>query len=908
MNWTITLHAASYKNIGPFAHKTLSVVFHRGKYLIKAPIGSWKSFLFFDGPLYWLYKYSSRKMVNAKCDSAVLSLLFTSDDVHYLIVRKLKAWKSKDRCQSQLYVMGDLPQFSDNVIIKDLDIRDLIVQQGISMEEQVFKNESDIQQTLGSILPPREVFASTVFLMQDAPNIFEMVPAERIEVFKNVFGMLGIDEAKTQIAEKRRTIQATRKVKADTQQYQHKLQQYIQTITTHYMSIKNSPALVSSLAPWKETIQEWIHLEDKLQIMGFSLMGIDVSVIESTKNILAQVSKKYEKMKVIYDQQQTHYIQEQKKIKDLESRLSELTQLLLDNQRKLDWFDEQSLETLKQQKQQTYQKLTQLEQQIPFATIAWFVAKSPLFAEYFDTTQQQSIADVHHAIRALIEKWKHLAEQKKNLSVRLDDTKKQEKIIRDQFDQLAFDQEGTRAYSSFQREIRQQQTILQQQLQQQQTEQKRWEEKQKDFEKRREWLDKKIQWFDNSIASASLFHCEKIQSDCPYIQLINNKSLKDLQQQKKVLENELTLLLEEFDYEDCRRRLATIQNEQTVLQQQQRQLTQTPQEVLVDFVATIQEQRTVLKQKLIDADFAAITKTCVDEIAQIEKTTWLIKEFMVAIAWQDVLWLFDESQQLQATIKKLDDAIVAWDALYKKMSSIKDAIISQKKEQELTQKMLETQQKLLVKIAEDRDRAKKSLDEIDYDHREQDQKHLAQIEQAYHQLADLISDYKISQRDVDNLIAQEKRLHNLYTIFSKELLLVVLQTALPTLNEIINSYLVQVVDYTLHMKITEDNDKLAMHAIIEDEKGEREISSLSGGQKTILKLVWMLSVASYMRSTMLFLDETINNLDRDTVGQVADMLHDFIQQHTISFYTVTHSEQIQQMGIWDGVITFEGMA
>lgn len=65
----------------------------------------------------------------------------------------------------------------------------------------------------------------------------------------------------------------------------------------------------------------------------------------------------------------------------------------------------------------------------------------------------------------------------------------------------------------------------------------------------------------------------------------------------------------------------------------------------------------------------------------------------------------------------------------------------------------------------------------------------------------------------------------------------------------------------------------------------------------------MLAVTSYMRSSMLFLDETINNLDADTVSSVADMLHDFIKQHNISFYTVTHSQQIQQMGIRDSVIT-----
>ena len=60
-----------------------------------------------------------------------------------------------------------------------------------------------------------------------------------------------------------------------------------------------------------------------------------------------------------------------------------------------------------------------------------------------------------------------------------------------------------------------------------------------------------------------------------------------------------------------------------------------------------------------------------------------------------------------------------------------------------------------------------------------------------------------------------------------------------------------------------------------------------------------------MRSKMLFLDETINNLDAETIADVADMLHDFIRQHNISFYTVTHSSQIQQMNIWDEVVGVE---
>jgi hypothetical protein len=56
--------AASYFNIGPFEDQIISIFLKPGKYLIKAPIGSGKSFLFFDGLVFALYGYSKRDMLN----------------------------------------------------------------------------------------------------------------------------------------------------------------------------------------------------------------------------------------------------------------------------------------------------------------------------------------------------------------------------------------------------------------------------------------------------------------------------------------------------------------------------------------------------------------------------------------------------------------------------------------------------------------------------------------------------------------------------------------------------------------------------------------------------------------------------------------------------------------------------
>ena len=90
-----------------------------------------------------------------------------------------------------------------------------------------------------------------------------------------------------------------------------------------------------------------------------------------------------------------------------------------------------------------------------------------------------------------------------------------------------------------------------------------------------------------------------------------------------------------------------------------------------------------------------------------------------------------------------------------------------------------------------------------------------------------MSEYKVGKQEIEVLIAQEKRLNELYNIFSKELLYLVLENSIPLLNEIINTYLSQVVDYSLSLNIIEENQKISMEAIIEDEKGKRDVAALS---------------------------------------------------------------------------------
>jgi len=93
--------------------------------------------------------------------------------------------------------------------------------------------------------------------------------------------------------------------------------------------------------------------------------------------------------------------------------------------------------------------------------------------------------------------------------------------------------------------------------------------------------------------------------------------------------------------------------------------------------------------------------------------------------------------------------------------------------------------------------------------------------------------------------------------------------------------------------------------MIVDEYGSREVKTLSGGQRAILRLCWILSIALWSGNQFLFLDETINHLDREMISKAAELIEDFVKGNRISLYAITHSEQIQEISIWDYVVEVE---
>ena len=142
----LNLVAVSYQNIWPFRDKLLSIIFDKWNYLIKAPIWTGKSFLFFDGPTYALYKFWTRNLLNIQSETWFIKLLFSLNWELYFVVRNLKKWKAKDSTISHLYNCSlTEEEFLKRIEYTNplnpwLDIENILKSQEWILEEVVFKN------------------------------------------------------------------------------------------------------------------------------------------------------------------------------------------------------------------------------------------------------------------------------------------------------------------------------------------------------------------------------------------------------------------------------------------------------------------------------------------------------------------------------------------------------------------------------------------------------------------------------------------------------------------------------------------------------------------------------------------------------------------------------------------------
>lgn len=831
----LNLIAVSYKNIGPFQDKLLSVFFNSGKMLIKAPIGSGKSFLFFDGPIYGLYKYSSRNILNTKSKDGYIKLIFEVNQETYIIIRNIKKGKSKDSCESKLYKLeGDISVLNQqSPLQEDKDIEVILRQQtDINRDEINFKNETDLQQTLQTLLPPREVIMNTIFLMQDSDNIFELTPVDRLTILKNVFNLMGIDEAKEVLADKKREIRYKIKSKTDISKYDEKLKT---NIKSYLSTFDDTTALVKSTIELSEEVaffDERKLIEEKIQITDFSLKDFPTHREQKLATYVQEKKSQEQKLHHQLESIQQDIFQEQKKIKERQTNEIALTTTIQLLQKKIDAIDEKKLTEAKAQKQTLLQQQNDREHTLPKERIRNYIQEQKWETE-IKTREDITILSSYLYIHQLINQGKQIGEEIKTI-------------------QLQIQNEELIAKNTAEKAITQK-LHLQEKLQDQQQQRKKIDETLADLEK--------------NIDTQAAFACEKINGQCPFIKVINKKTFDQLDQQKKTFQEQQTNI--STTIQQLEQEIKNIETTSPKGDNQKKEQREKQQKEAEQKIASIKNFLQEIEYKNIETIYAEYTNQ--------EKT---IKELDKQISQQE-----QEIQEIEGRKLELQKATVQ-----------KEAIENQVKEYTT---IIEEKQKIQQQL-------NKEKEAMDTTITTSIEKNYLFMQQTYRDIDLLINEFKEQQLERQKLQEQETILGNLYTIFSKELLLLVLQDHLPVLNDIVNSYLSQIVDYQISLQLNKsDADKVELEAKIIDQKGIRDTKSLSWGQRIILKLIRMLAISSYINSPILFLDETINNLDEDTVGKVATMLEDFVKQREIKLYTITHSQQIQQMDIRDQTIEID---
>jgi hypothetical protein len=285
--------------------------------------------------------------------------------------------------------------------------------------------------------------------------------------------------------------------------------------------------------------------------------------------------------------------------------------------------------------------------------------------------------------------------------------------------------------------------------------------------------------FEQTINTNAQFHCDKIDGSCPYVEMINTATFKTLRNQ-----------------------LATMKADQERFQSQKIQLTNDLTTLASD---------SMMKQLADDAEIAK--KTLISSQRklreeQIITLTTLDKEINLLQSQRSQL------QQQQATTLKLREQLIT-------LQSEKNSFIQQIAETTATSTSLDTQiESLRIQIQ----------DLVALSTIEGDVKILAEFEQIVDRLTILLQEFKDNQLLIKQLKEKEKILSDLYLVFSKELLLIVVQSNLPQIQDLMNMYLSQVVDYQLVMEIDKKStstESLELFVTIRDHLGERKVESLS---------------------------------------------------------------------------------
>lgn len=885
--------AVSYYNIWPFFEQIISVIFKKWKYLINSSVGSGKSFLFFDSPLFALYKYSNRPILNKKSQKWFVKILFEIDWSLYFIHRIIKVTKSGwESVSSSLFcyqknidlVIQDIENNYNEIINYWVDFSDIL--SNFDFEQIQFKLEQELQKTLESLIVPRQVFLNTNFLMQEWDNIFDLTPIERINVFKNIFNLLWIDEAKEIVWTEKREIQLKLKIKKDTSHFDNKIRKYINLFLEHFNDEFKKQLCSENL----QIISDLDFIKDKISIFDFDYKSIDINQISNIEKDLIEKKEYYQSLlaniktyKSTINLLQNDYNNIIQNIENNENQIKKL-------KKKINSFDFSKIDKMIEEKQNLFKEQKNILQNIDF----------DIYAKY-----NYEINDIFQANNLLVElsyKWKDYRQNKKNYENDLEKLEIKYKELNDKLNDLEI-KEGSRYYEIFkskQKDLINDLNIKKNNIE---FEIKSLWEKEKNLQDKLQDINLRLKSIWENIDNEMTFFCNKIEANCPYIDNIKKDTLLSKEKEQSQIQLQKNNIEEKIKNLDFESKIKDKNNELQKINYQIKDINDWKKEYFIDIFEKQEELIKNINNEIKNLDYENKKYKLQDQINQIDKKINKLAWFFNEIKWSIFKENYEKYIDIDNQIRKLDSQIFEIQKEQKSIQDSKEKIISIESTIHSLQEQKESISKKIQENTKSLEKLESKLWSLWYSKIEKQEKDLQQIKLYRWYIYDLLEDFKKEQIQINKLKYDEKILWDLYNIFSKEIMLIVLEDFLPQIEDIMNNYLSQVVDYQIKFQLErKSKEKLELEINILDNLWNRPVKSLSGWQRTILKLVWIMSIASLLRTKFLFLDETINNLDFESIGRVSSLLEDFVRSTDIKFYVVTHSKQIQQMDIWDANI------
>lgn len=739
--------------------------------------------------------------------------------------------------------------------------------------------------------------------MQDSDNVFELTPADRLNVLKNIFGLVDIDAAKDQIASEKKILQWQKNILQDTGKFNQSLQTHLKTYHTNLVQLTPHYDTHDTFAEYLKEIE---FLLEKAGIDSFDADTLDSSMHQT---IATAIEHKDDQHKALHIRIQTI----QKSLDDtiaeekvLAADIQHIRNDIAQREKALATIDMESFARKKEALAALKNKQAALHTSIAHEAIAQFARNHETVL--WPYPEQPHMSDSYNYIQKCISQGKVVQES-------IQSYEKQQALLQKQLDDIAkykeqyTIKEWTTARKDIQERIQDKKKNITSDIAHLQEKITTYNTHKKDREQRLESIKRKLENTTISTTTEKFLHALEaivwnLHSDVRkrIVALVSDTFWQEIKQE---LDSEYKSLEAKYSQWLSANSITVYQEQLANKQQALSQLDNEPEKVLSDVFAqytervnTYNEEYIQIKKQLNDLNVIQYKqqKIFLDEL----------KTFLSQVDWKHIQSLSDthntytEQIRLQEKeLQSLEVAIAQGEENKQKLQSHRARLEEKSAQQEKMNQTIQTYQR---ELRDEQNHMAAIHPTALTDHK----KWIHDAVRSFEHVAQLVSDYADTKRKLKQLEEREWILGNLYQLFAKELLLVVLDENIPQLNSIVNAYLTNVVDYTLDMQVVQwSKNSISLEMDIIDPKGKRDIKSLSGWQKTILKLVWMLAIAAHLRAPMLFLDETINNIDADTVSRVADLITDYIKKQEIKLYTVTHNEQIQTMHIWDKILSLD---